>query len=1044
MILALAGVMTVVASCQNEDLLVPDTPGAQDGYVSVEFCASVPDMDIIRTKTVDPDGEDITGMTLFCFNDRGLFVSTEKAIIAGDGATPSLSGTYKTELPIVTSRIHFVANLHKDIKDADFAGMSESQVLSTLTGSSGMMSYWARVVKGASATIEEALNANNPVILLRDHARITVADKSSTYSDLAFVAVNTNAFGTVAPFKDGEWVAPSVTDPFVTLPESNLKASGITDVVSVASRQYQYVFETENKSEDPVSVIIRGATSEGTKYYRVMLIDEDGNFIPIMRNFTYEVQIVGALDYGQDTFEAALTAPASNNVWISVSDDIKAVSSTEYTLAVRETHIVLGEDDPVFSTIHQQYTVHYSLESLTGSTLTSADVPVITWLDGNNVAQQTMDASEFVISADGKTAEGQIDITLLKLTDGQLKREGTLLIKKGLLERKVKIVTVAKQKFTPAWITTNIYGGETGENVTMMFHIPEDCPEELFPMDVLVSVNDMDVRNASGMVLPIITEGEEGYGEDNGIGYKYVLTVEESGVQRVYLETILSHSTGSTVDVTIEAKHFESLTKMATFKDNTSDRILIHNLRSYVGAMPADEVIYYYLVPQKINARVEFDTHLGRVVDNAPAAGDGISLTDPKGNVTHFKYIPANTDFTTPNVDEFLLYSENLEHNHSLPSGTTYYFDFYHIDPINWSTTAGRVLGLYRNTNASSEMGAKLHLKTNKAKSDEVVRIASNPKGSISVTTGTYGRHPDPKPYASELCTGTGLYKSAVFELATFHPFHFSAQVKAGTDTFGEKEYGQVQPADEDVLLSYVPGQSVNVEFDITSFKSSIQGLNDDEQLSVDPFGTAFEVYIDAPTLELDTTDPTVSSLMSAGKIRVEGTRVVYVVDKDRDTERTYFTGTALSEDTATKDVVTKETIPVPDQTGERKVIPFKTKDIVSAGGIKISSDETKVVYYTKTFKIQNEAIEGFLTYGTGSTPVPSGTFVPFSTNDGTRIGVVTVGDSGSFELRLRAEYEFDWNTTPVKFECKIGENEYKKEFSSLAALFSNTAVNMQ
>ena len=78
----------------------------------------------------------------------------------------------------------------------------------------------------------------------------------------------------------------------------------------------------------------------------------------------------------------------------------------------------------------------------------------------------------------------------------------------------------------------------------MMFHIPEDFPEEMFPFDVLVSVNDLDVRNASGMVLPVILKGQEGYGEDNGIGYKYVLSVSKPGVQRIYLKTILPHKTG--------------------------------------------------------------------------------------------------------------------------------------------------------------------------------------------------------------------------------------------------------------------------------------------------------------------------------------------------------------------------------------------------------------------------------------------------------------------------------------------------------------------
>lgn len=238
----------------------------------------------------------------------------------------------------------------------------------------------------------------------------------------------------------------------------------------------------------------------------------------------------------------------------------------------------------------------------------------------------------------------------------------------------------------------------------------------------------------------------------------------------------------------------------------------------------------------------------------------------------------------------------------------------------------------------------------------------------------------------------------------------------------------------------------MNVEFDITSFKSDLANIPDNEQLSVDPFGTSFEVYIDAPTLELD--EAAVATAGLSSKIRkdpnVKG-RVVYTVDASRETERGYFNIAALAADAAVLDLFRK---PIAggsvNQSGERKSIPFKTKEIVSAGDIKISSDESKVVYYSKTFTIQNTSIEGKLTYGSSSTPVPSGTFVPFSTNDGTRIGVVTVGDDGTFELRLRAEYKFTWENTPVKFEAKIAGVEYKAEFTSLAALTSSLGSSIQ
>ena len=431
-----------------------------------------------------------------------------------------------------------------------------------------------------------------------------------------------------------------------------------------------------------------------------------------------------------------------------------------------------------------------------------------------------------------------------------------------------------------------------------------------------------------------------------------------------------------------------------------------------------------------MNAEVEFEAHLGKVVNDASLAD--VTLNDPNGNATHFQYIAPNADYSTPNVDEFLLYSQNLEHNHDKPAGTTYYFDFYKLDESVWSPTAGRVLGFFRNSNPGIDAGATFHLRTTKAKSDEVVRIATNPYGQPSVTRGTKGDFAK-ESYQSDLCTGTGLYKSIIFELTTFHPFHFSAQVKQGSNVVGGVESGKTAPVNEKIVMSYEPGQSVNVEFDITSFKSDLANVPDSEQLSVDPFGTSFDVYIDAPTLELDEAAVAAAGLTS--KIKkdpdVKG-RVIYTVDASRETERGYFSIDALASDNAAS------------QTGERKSIPFKTKEIVSAGDIKISSDESKVVYFSKTFTVQNTSIEGTLTYGSSSIPVPSGTFVPFSTDDGTRIGVVSVGDNGAFELRLRAEYQFTWESTPVKFEAKVGTTEYKAEFTSLKALVSSLGSQIQ
>lgn len=1025
-------------SCRNDEPLDTEVP---EGYVTIRFMMDVAVQDQIWTKAVDPDGGGVQQMQVFCFDENGIFITTVKAKLNHDapetGSTVSMSGTVEVSVPEHAEILQLVGNQNLTFFEEDsYRGMTEIELMSSLEASAGRMIYWAR------KTVDELKACNTretAVKLLRNQAMFTleVSDEVN-FVQQGWIIVNTNAFGTVAPYnyEKGEFEIPTHDNPFVTLPDNT---SRLADYLDVRTNDVEYVFESPNSASNPVDFIVKGSLNGGPSlYYRISIIDEDGINMPILRNHHYTICIEGALSYGKETFAEALQTPPTNNVWVSVSQNIASVSDGDYRLTVDKTSVVIAEDDFVLP--YRDHELSYTLESLTDGALTT---PEVSWEEGNEVAR-----SPFDHVFDPATGKGIIRVYLNEMGD-KGKREGVLVIRHGRLTRTIKVTTVKKQTFVPAWITTNIYGGNSGENVTMMFHISEDFPQEMFPMDVLVSVNDLDVRNASGMVLPVILRGEEGYGEENGIGYKYVLTVQKPGVQRIYLKTILGHETGETVSVTIEADHFESLTKTATFVSETNNRILLHNLRSYVGAMPADEVIYYYMVPQKKHARVEFTSHVGQVYRTRPAELDYATFTDALGEY-YVDYVIPNNKFTDPyNVDEFLLYSENLEHNHDLP-GDTYYFNFYKIDASKWSPTAGRVLGFFRNERGTPGEGATFHLRTMIPKADEVVRIASNPYGSPSITTGEPG-DPGDLPsagYLVEKCTGTGRYKSAVFELTTFHPFQFSAQIKVGEQE-KEKIYGDiVSGANEnpvtDVALEYLPGQPVKVEFDVTSFMSDLTSVTADQQLSVDPFGEPFDIYIDAPMLELDKSaiDPSWLVPDADGVIKLRENpskpgQFIYRVDADREKERLFGSSPALSKDEAKLDLFRQSYTPV--QTGERKAIPFRTKNIVSAGDITISSDEDVVVYYPKRFRVSNASMKGRIVYMRDGVPtaVPAGSFVPFEMAPSyNRIGTIAIADDGEFELRLRSEYVYSWAVGVVKFQFTYGGVIYEAQFDSLAELY--------
>lgn len=927
--------------------------------------AEVPQMNELQTKAVDPDGGGVQNMTIFCFDANSLFITTVSAEITT--RTDDLNGKFKASIPDHTAVMHFIGNQNLTYFEEDsYRGRSEVDIIHDLEASAGRMIYWTRETLD---NMDAHKTSANPLRLIRNQAKFTLEVASGVdFTPTGWIVVNTNAFGTVAPYcAEHGFEAPHYKDrPFVTMPANTAK---LGDFLDVRTNPEEYVFETENAADSPIDFIVKGRSGSGQqeKYYRISIIDDEGEYIPVFRNHHYKVIIKGGLVYGQDTFEEALTAPATNNIFVSVSDDIKEITDGVNTLSVEDTFVVIPEEN-----IPTQGSYYY-LTYTCSSTSANPPVPEVSWLDGNNVALHNF-------SHDGN---GTIGINLNQM-GGMQKREGTLLIKYGHLTRKIKVITIKKQSFIPAWITTNIHGVEAGEKVTMMFTIPETCPKELFPMDVLVTVNDMDIRNESGMKLPVITQTDnpDRYGADNGVGYKYVLTVEGAGTQRLYLETILSHEPTvdeygniiePTVNVTIEAEHFNTLTKTATLHDDDVDaRILLHDLGSYMAAQPADEVIYYYLVPQKVNAPVEIGTHLGVVYDNASEAG---AYDETFTNALGTYYVR----FVEPGpADEFLFYSRNLDHNADVD------FTFHPIHENEWST-GGRVHGFTRNSTGSVLGDATFHMVTNTPKSAEVVRIASNPKGQVSVT-------------GSGTCTGN-QYRSVVFELANYHPFHFDARI----NNYGTIVKGENEEVEDDIFIKYDPDQTVVLDFSLSSFMS--------ENVNVDPFGTAFDVYIDAPMFDLVPGQ----SLVQSGKLEVDKNvkgRYIYHVDKNEAVENGY-----------------------------QKKIQFRPKSIVSSGDVRISAQESVVIFYDKTFHVSNSSITGKIRYEKNGTlmNVPANSFVPFEVLPTyNRIGTVTVNSNGQFEMRLRSEYKYDWNVDDVKLQFTDNGTIYEARFDSLDELYNS------
>lgn len=1091
--IALAMILFAVA-CHNDEILnyggeiVNPEVGADEIAISLNVVA--PDPVVVDTRAVDPDGKGVQTMTIFCFDEQGLFISTASAKLTHNSSDLEAGGKLNAVIPNTTRIMHFVGNQNmSQFSEADFVHHHEEQLLSVLEGSAGMLIYWARVevpedvrelytAAGGDRTTAEAIldwitietnptNAehkgiagkNNPLILLRNQAKVTVVSEGATadsagrewagddFTVTGFTVCNTQAFGTVAPFNDNygyptyhsSTFTPEFTvdneqgasynwlnADYITLPENKDKLSDIMDVDTAVET---FVFETENSSADPVDVIIRGINRGGTElYYRATLTDSEGEQVKIRRNHHYKITIDGALRYGVPTFEEALTTPATNNVWLSISDEVKSVQNNDYKLTVDQTRVVNNADDVTSN--DYSISLAFNVESLRSGVNLSSDNLHISWVEQDQDVSNTYNSSLVVgsnVSFNTSTGKGSISLKLNVLPADKDVLEGTLLVKYGQLQRKIRVVTVRTQSFVPAWVSSQVYGttgssDSSRSNVTLMFTIPEDCPEELFPMDVLITSNELDVRNNAGQVLPIIRKGQDGYGitgvldNINGVeikeqGYKYVMEIDRPGKHYVYLWNILSQSETAQNYVTIEAQNFTPLTKIVTYAAH-QNVITVGNVQTAESQTgnAADNVYYMYVAPKR-----------GAVVplrlDLENTNGDDVPYGELDEFLLYSRYLSHYDDSQYSEVRSKLPNDDWMNNAHNLTDPHQYFpCQFLPIDESQWGT-GGRVYAFmprktyidlfHESANTDHhKSNFSLYMHTNRAASAEMIRISSNNLASKAAFSTSAESESATHTEVYKANTGNTLYKdkgevntyrSMIFELRNYPDFRFNAQVNGDPSYSSSPNLTDEAEPTSPVEVSYGPNREVNVSFDVKSYQYN-------SSTTVDPFGEEFKIYIYAPTLK-----------PAAGETKVQA-------DPNRAGQYIYTVAANASD--------------------ARVEVKFVTSEIVSSGEITISADPEAVSFKSKSFALQNAPIEGKMTYAASSsaagTNVPKGQFVSFiRVLDGSRIGSMVVGDNGQYQLRLRKEYDFTWDgqDDKVQLYIQIGGQYYSASFANLKAL---------
>ena len=626
---------------------------------------------------------------------------------------------YKVNLTITSSRIrvHLIANGPESL-DFDY----ESNVMAKLASSGGQDAYWQRILlnNGIYADTEANGYYDTPptlvidpdfdlengvhkmalIPLIRNFAKITVvAAADSNFEVQSFAVINVPDRGSIAPYNptNGEFIMnyeayPTLTDISAVYP-GNMPSATVIDKSypsesdfsslsngAVAASGAVYMYERPVPTQDATILVVKGTYTDpdtheaNTGYYKIDLM-EGGEYLPILRNFRYQINIQKVHRKGKTTVAGAINGAGSADIsadiatasQVNISDGKSAisVSYTEKTWAIKGTY-TLG--------------VTFTSDVTTGT----VDNSLVTFELREPDANGAVIASESDISFNAST--GTLSYTTTDVDPTKIKSQVIRVIGTSGTSRLYRDITIRllpQQQMTVTCIPEIEQAVGTPQTVTVS--IPKDLPQSIFPLQFRVEVAEKSLTpNASD--LPV-EPGKTIVDGKTGNSYQFIKTVSYqqytagySGDHSVFtceFKSIIPESDseiyvsnqyfaiGSTSFVTFEKRFFSSTSFSTSAATNEDDPV------DFFFTMDAEhEEISEKLIPEVVDVYL---TGLVPDYENYPT-----ELQQVSGN--HYVYSVPTPGYTSQVLH---LLSTGETEQYAVVLKAEYYEDYEHVNATN-------------------------------------------------------------------------------------------------------------------------------------------------------------------------------------------------------------------------------------------------------------------------------------------------------------------------------------------------------------------------
>lgn len=410
---------------------------------------------------------------------------------------------------------------------------------------------------------DETKEKLNPIALVRNYAKITVTSASTDFTINSYALVNVPRQGSVAP-----WQAPEKTKGFSNIfmeigkycdgtydtdlehkddpayPNfhnfvedvydsgysgymvGNDLNSIFTDNPGESSAKYPrdtdnglYMYErTEpTKAGEQTGIIVCLTWNENlprtnenypyrgqTMYYKIEVLDEEGEYMPILRNIHYKFSLTKLSGEGEPTFDKAFDGAFFGNVSASIETaTLNSINNNRQQIVVNRMDVlsVTGEDVvPIYFQFYPEMTGSPSSNPANYEVNQNSILTV----DGYAQAIASVGNIEYINDSSSDwngwmrvlvtLKEKPVDGSTLR---GKLRVKGVLDSGVGSLYRDIVFTVMSKQDFTSdSKVTVD------GNDVTVTIGLPAELPYSIFPLHIRIEARDNNL-STSDADLPV-------------------------------------------------------------------------------------------------------------------------------------------------------------------------------------------------------------------------------------------------------------------------------------------------------------------------------------------------------------------------------------------------------------------------------------------------------------------------------------------------------------------------------------------------------------